>query len=129
MAGIAFFRRHGRAVLFAGMLASVVAPAAQPALAATLSWASRGPFETCLEAESEGWLNGQAERVVNEDTTVRGLDDAAVVAWTVEALKRCAAKGAASDATSEERFGMYMAQWRQHIYDLATDIRKKGQSD
>jgi hypothetical protein len=35
----------------------------------------------------------------------------------------------AADAASEDRFAKHMAQWRQHIYDLAADIRKKGQSD
>ena len=33
------------------------------------------------------------------------------------------------EAASEERFTKYMAQWRQHIYDLAADIRKRGETD
>ena len=37
--------------------------------------------------------------------------------------------GAGGGRGSEERFAKHMAQWRQHIYDLAADIRKKGQSD
>jgi hypothetical protein len=30
---------------------------------------------------------------------------------------------------SEDRFTKHMAQWRQHIYDVAADIRKRGDTD
>lgn len=130
MAAIGFRRRRCRAALAAALLTLVVAAAPHLAYAASLTWATKGPFETCLQTDVERWLNEQAERVVDQPAGVRGLDDAAVAAWTVEALTRCAKQGNAADATSEERFGKYMAQWRQHIYDLAARIRQKsGGSD
>ena len=37
--------------------------------------------------------------------------------------------GGTAEATSEARFAKHMAQWRQHIYDIAAEIRKRGNTD
>jgi hypothetical protein len=99
------------------------------AFAAPIAWGSKGEFEACLERSLDKWLATQAELQINESPAAANLDDAAVAAWTVQTLGQCRSAAQPADATSEDRFAKHMAQWRQHIYDLATDIRKKGQSD
>jgi hypothetical protein len=99
------------------------------ASAAPITWDRKGAFEACLESNLDGWLTTQAQLQVNEDPGAAKLDDAVVAAWTVETMDRCRSAGQAADSASAERFTKHMAQWRQHIYDLATDIRKKGMSD
>jgi hypothetical protein len=99
------------------------------AQAAPITWAKKGAFEACLEGSLEKWLAQQAELQVKEDPAAARLDDAAVAGWTVETIAKCRAGAQGGEAASEERFNRYMAQWRQHIYDLAADIRKKGGSD
>jgi hypothetical protein len=99
------------------------------ASAAPITWEKKGAFEACLESNLDKWLTIQAQLQVNEDPAAARLDDAVVAAWTVETADRCRSAGQAADPASEERFTKHMAQWRQHIYDLATDIRKKGVSD
>ncbi len=107
----------------------MAASALPGANAAPIEWGSKGPFEVCIEDALNKWLTEKAELVVNEDASVRSLDDAAVAAWTVETLRLCAARGGVANPGSEDRFGNYMARWRDHIYDLATSIRQKGGSD
>ena len=97
--------------------------------AAGITWAKKGEFETCLESSLDKWLAARAELEVNEHPTAAQLDDAAVATWTLETIAQCRARGGTAEAASEDRFAKHMAQWRQHIYDLAADIRKKGQSD
>lgn len=99
------------------------------ASAAAIAWGKTGAFETCLESTLEPWLAAQAELEVNEDPAAGKLDDAAVAAWTLAAVAQCRARGGPADAESEARFTRHMAHWRQHIYDRAADIRKKGHSD
>jgi hypothetical protein len=65
---------------------------------------------------------------VNGDPRTQRLDDAAVAAWTAAMLADCRKKGAA-EADSIDRFGHHMARWREHVFDLATSIRLRGQSD
>ena len=97
--------------------------------AAGITWAKKGEFETCLESSLDKWLAARAELEVNEDPAAAQLDNAAVATWTLETLAQCRARGGTAEASSEDRFTKYMAQWRQHIYDLAADIRKKNNSD
>jgi len=97
--------------------------------AASITWAKKGEFETCLESSLDKWLAARAELEVNEDPAAAQLDNAAVATWTLETLAQCRARGGTAEAASEDRFAKYMAQWRQHIYDLAADIRKKNNSD
>ncbi len=99
------------------------------ALASPIIWDKKGAFEACLDSSLDKWLSAQAELQVNEDPAATKLDDAAVAAWTAATIDRCRAMAKAGDAASEDRFSRHMAQWRQHIYDLAADIRRKGQSD
>ncbi len=119
-------RRQGAVQFCVLMLGSIWLADAS---AAPIAWGSKGEFEACLERGLDKWLAAQAELQINESPAAAGLDDAAVAAWTVQTLAQCRTVAQAADATSEERFSKHMAQWRQHIYDLATDIRKKGQSD
>lgn len=99
------------------------------AKAVPIAWDRKGAFEACLENRLEAWLAKQAELQVAEDPAVANLDDAAVAAWTIETLKQCRATSPAADQASEDKFTKHVAQWRRHIYDLAADLRKKGQSD
>ena len=102
---------------------------ASSAGAAGITWAKKGEFETCLESSLDKWLAARAELEVNEDPAAAQLDNATVATWTLETLAQCRARGGTAESTSEDRFTKYMAQWRQHIYDLAADIRKKNNSD
>jgi hypothetical protein len=111
------------------LVALALAGAVHQTSAAGLAFTNAGPFEACLQAESETWLNGRAEDVVNGAESVKTLDDAKVAAWTVDTLKTCSAKGAAADAANEAAFAKYMAHWRDHLYELARVIRAKGGSD
>lgn len=115
-------------ILFGGVLAGsafwFVAAEAAP-----IVWDRKGAFESCLESKLQAWLAKQAELQVTEDPAVANLDDAAAAAWTIETLKQCRASPQTADQASEDKFTKHVAQWRQHIYDLAADIRKKGQSD
>ena len=119
---------RGRGWAFAGVLLGWAAGLAG-ASAAPITWDKKGAFEACLETSLDKWLATQAQLQVNEDPAAAKLDDAAVAAWTIETVDRCRAVAQGADAASEDRFAKHMAQWRQHIYDLAADIRKKGQSD
>lgn len=107
----------------------VLATHIAPASAASLTFTNAGPYEACLQAEAETWLQARAEDVVNGAESVKTLDDAKVAGWTVDALRTCAAKGAAGDPGNEAAFAKYMAHWREHLYELARVIRAKGGSD
>jgi hypothetical protein len=98
------------------------------ALRADIGFARKGPFEACLDGAYDAWLKAQAEFLVNEDRRAKSLDDAAAAAWTAAALDACRKKGAV-EAGSVDRFGRYMARWRDHVFDHADSIRRRGQSD
>ena len=119
------YRVRAAACLFTLVLAADVAPSS----AASLAFSKAGPYEACLQAEAETWLNARAEDVVNGAESVKSLDDGQVAAWTVDTLKTCAAKGAAGDAGNDAVFAKHMAHWREHLYELARVIRAKGGSD
>jgi hypothetical protein len=86
---------------------------------ANIGFVRNGPFELCLNGAYADWLQKQAELLVNEDRRAKGLDDAAVAAWTAATLEDCRKKGAA-EADSINHFGRYMARWREHVFDHAT---------
>jgi hypothetical protein len=108
------------------MLATVASSSGQ---AASINWGKNGAFETCLESTMETWLASQAERVVLDNAVARGLNDAVVQGWTLHVLAQCRARAGDSEQSSAEKFQKHMAQWRQHIYDLAEGIRRNGQPD
>ena len=72
------------------------------------------------------WLRHQAELLVNEDKR-RSLNDTSVAAWTGATLDDCRKKGEATPG-SVDRFGRHIAQWRDHVFDHAESIRRRGQS-
>ena len=95
---------------------------------ADIGFVRNGPFERCLNGAYDAWLRDQAEFLVNEDPRGRSLDDASADAWTAATLDDCRKKGAANPG-SVDRFGGYMARWRDHVFDHAASIRQRGQSD
>jgi hypothetical protein len=115
--------------LVAGIGVVAVAMMLGAGAAAAIDWVTRGPFEVCVESSLEQWLREQAELVVNEDPAAIQLDDAVVAAWTVDTMRQCRARAGTPSENSEVRFGNYMARWRQDVFDVAAEIRKKGQSD
>jgi hypothetical protein len=127
MPGLLCRQKRGLCVIGIALLAATAQVSS--AGAAAISWAKKGEFETCLESSLDKWLAARAELEVKEDPTAAQLDDAAVATWTLETIAQCRARGGTAEAASEDRFTRHMAQWRQHIYDLAADIRKRGQSD
>jgi hypothetical protein len=114
-----------------GMLVGAVLGAAASAAcgaSADIGFARKGPFEACLDSAYDVWLKAQAELQVKEDRRAKSLDDAAAAAWTAATLDACRKKGTA-EAGSDGQFARYMARWREHVFDLAANIRKIGQSD
>jgi len=118
--------RHTCSLWAAAILLAATASAAD---AAGIAWAKKGEFETCLESTLDKWIAQRAALEVDEPAAAAKLDDAAVASWTVETMAQCRARGGAAEATSEQRFAKHMAQWRQHIYDVAAEIRKRGNTD
>jgi hypothetical protein len=119
-------RRWPRACAIVLLAAAMASPSGQ---AASISWAKNGAFEACLESTMETWLASQAELIVLNDAVARGLDDAIVQGWTLHVLQQCRDRAGVSEPASAEKFQKHMAQWRQHIYDLAEGIRRRGQPD
>jgi hypothetical protein len=118
--------RHKRCLC---AIAILLAAAAQGADAAGITWARKGDYEACLETNLDKWLAQRAELEVNEVATAARLDDAAVASWTLETMAQCRTRAGVTEVASEDRFTKHMAQWRQHIYDVAADIRKRGDTD
>lgn len=99
------------------------------AQAAELRFLSSGALESCLETSVSKWVQAQAELQVNEDPAASKVDDAQVAAWTNAALDRCRKQVGAGNAASEGIFTRYMSRWRDHVFELASSIRLRGQSD
>ena len=97
--------------------------------ASAVTFSRNGPFQSCLVAGFDAWVRAQAELMVNEDPRAQSLDDAGVAAWTISALEDCRKKAGPADAASEDTFTRHMSRWRDHIFDLAASIRRRGQSD
>jgi hypothetical protein len=97
--------------------------------AAEISFPSSGALESCLETAVGKWVQAQAELQVNEDPAARKTDDAGVAVWTRAALDNCRRQAGPSNKASEDIFTRYMSRWREHVFDLASSIRRRGQSD
>jgi hypothetical protein len=113
--------------LLTGVLLATAASGINGAYA-NIGFVRNGSFELCLNGAYADWLQKQAELLVNQDPRAKSLDDTAVATWTAAILEDCRKKGAA-EADSINHFGGYMARWREHVFDLATSIRLRGQSD
>jgi hypothetical protein len=105
-------------------IATIVATAA----GADVGFVRNGPFEVCLNGAFADWLRHQAELRVNADKRGESLNDATVAAWTAATVDDCRKKGGASAGTVDH-FGRYMARWRDHVFEHAESIRRRGQSD
>ena len=96
---------------------------------AQVNFPRSGAFEGCLDAAFGKWVQAQAELQVNEDPAAQALDDAGVAAWTRATLDDCRKRAGSGDAASDDIFARYMSRWRDHVFDLASSIRQRGQSD
>jgi hypothetical protein len=103
--------------------------AGAPASGAEISWDRINPFQGCLKADLDKWLETQVDTLTNEDPASWRMDDNAVFMWTIHALASCKAKTGGSDAATETRFTQHMAQWRQHVHERVEDVRQKGKPD
>jgi hypothetical protein len=99
------------------------------AQAAEITWDRKSPFQGCLAAGLNKWLEIQVDTLTNEDPASWRTDDRAVATWTVDALAACKAKAGDGDEATEGRFTKYMAQWRQHVYELVENVRQQGKPD
>jgi hypothetical protein len=117
-------RRAGRLPLFAGLV--LLNSASQ---AAEIRFPSSGALESCLETSVGKWVQAQAELQVNEDPAANKIDDVQVAAWTNAALDSCRKQVGTGNKAAEEIFTRYMSRWRDHVFDLASSIRRRGQSD
>ena len=96
---------------------------------AQINFPRSGVLEGCLDAEFGKWVQAQAELQVNEDPAAQALDDAGVGTWMKTTLEDCRKRAGGGDAASEEIFARYLSRWREHVFDLASSIRRRGQSD
>jgi hypothetical protein len=116
---------RGRSFLLAATLALLTGPSQ----AAEITFPGSGALESCLETAVSKWVQVQAELQVNEDPASRKIGDADVAAWTRATLDTCRKQVGISNKASEEIFTRYMSRWREHVFDLASSIRRRGQSD
>jgi hypothetical protein len=97
--------------------------------AAEIRFPSSGALESCLETSVVKWVQTQAELQVNEDPAANKIDDTQVATWTNGVLDACRKRVGTSNKAVEEIFTRYMSRWRDHVFDLASSIRRRGQSD
>jgi hypothetical protein len=97
--------------------------------AAEIRFPSSGALESCLETGVGKWVQAQAELQVNEDPAANKVTDIEVAAWTNAALEGCRKQAGTGNKSVEEIFTRYMSRWRDHVFDLASSIRRRGQSD
>lgn len=100
-----------------------------PAGAAEITWDRINPFQRCLAAGLDKWLEAQVDLLTNEDPASWRMDDRSVAQWTVDALAACRARAGGGDEATEARFTTYMAQWRRHVFELVEAVREKGKPD
>jgi hypothetical protein len=105
---------------------SVRTPAAR---AAAITWERTSPFQGCLAADLDKWLQAQVDVLTNEDPATWRLDDMAVAKWTIDVLAACKARAGGGDKATESRFTQYMAQWREHVQDLVDSVRQQSRPD
>lgn len=94
-----------------------------------IAWQSPGPYEACLQQESDNWLLARAEDLVSGDESVKSLDDTTVAMVSISVMKTCAPKGTPGNPANDDIFVKHMAHWRQHLYELAKVVRSKGGFD
>lgn len=97
--------------------------------AAEIAWERVTPFQGCLAAGLDKWLEVQVDTLTNEDPATWRIDDMAVATWTIDALAACKAKAGGGDEATESRFTKYMAQWRRHVFELVENVRQQGKPD
>jgi hypothetical protein len=100
-----------------------------PAGAAEITWDRINPFQRCLAAGLDKWLEAQVDLLTNEDPASWRTDDMAVFTWTQNAVAACKAKAGGGDEATETRFRKHMARWREHVYELVEVVRQKGKPD
>jgi hypothetical protein len=99
------------------------------AQAAEIHFPSSGALESCLQTSVGKWMQTQAELQVNEDPAANKITDANVSAWANGVLDGCRKQVGASNKPVEEIFTRHMLRWRDHVFDLASTIRRRGHSD
>jgi hypothetical protein len=97
--------------------------------AAEIRFPSSGALESCLETSVGKWVQMHAELQVNEDPAAGKVNDPEVAAWTGAALDRCRKQAGTSNKAVEDIFARYMLRWRDHVFDLASSLRRRGQAD
>jgi hypothetical protein len=115
--------------LFASVILLVMGAQPTSGRAAEIAWERTNPFQGCLAASLDKWLEAQVDLLTNEDPATWRTDDRSVATWTVEALAACKAKTGGGDEATEATFTKYMAQWRRHVYELVEAVRQKGKPD
>ena len=120
--------RRGGIIFACAMLLGLAGQLAS-ARAAEITWDRISPFQGCLAAGLDKWLETQVDTLTNEDPASWRIDDMAVATWTVDELAACKAKAGGGDEATENRFTKYMAQWRRHIYELVENVRQKSKPD
>jgi hypothetical protein len=96
---------------------------------AQINFRDIGAFENCLEAAFGKWAREQAELQVNDDPSAQTLEDRRVAAWTGTTIEDCRKHAGNGDTGAEVIFLRHMSHWRRHVFDLASSIRRRGQSD
>ncbi len=96
--------------------------------AAEIAWERVTPFQGCLAAGLDKWLEVQVDTLTNEDPAAWRIDDMAVATWTIDALAACKAKAGGGDEATESRFTKYMAQWRRHVLRAGRECPPAGQA-
>jgi hypothetical protein len=102
---------------------------AVPTRGAEITWDRVSPFQGCLAAGLNKWLEAQVDTLTNDDPASWRMDDVAVFKWMIGELASCKAKAGSSDQATEMSFTKYMAQWRDHVYQRVEDVRQKGKPD
>jgi hypothetical protein len=120
-------RRGGISFVFAILLGLV--GLVHSARAAEITWDRIGPFQGCLAADLDKWLEVQVDALTNENPASPRVDDAGVFLWTVDVVASCKAKAGGGDEATEANFRRYMAQWRQHVHELVENVRQQGKPD
>jgi hypothetical protein len=95
----------------------------------SITWDRASPFQACLAAGLDKWLETQVAVLTNDDPASWKMDDVLVAEWTVETLASCKTRAGSVDEAAETRFTKYMAQWRQHVQALVESVRERGKPD
>lgn len=122
-------RKNGGRLAASAILLVLIIAAPSIVSAQSVAFPRKGAFEGCLDLGFRTWVQTQAELLVNEDPRAQRVDDRTVANWTVGMIDGCRMIANGSDEASEEIFNRHMARWREHIFEVANTIRRRGQSD